>query len=87
MCLQSTVVGTTAVNETSVVAAPIAVDMTLEKFLRHLKLEVYLSAFKEDGYDEVEDVLNMTLQDIMDISGMKKGHAKRIFTHVSKMKS
>ena len=46
-----------------------------------------MSAFEDDGYDELEDVVSMTLDEITAIKGMKKGHAKRIFRHVDKTKS
>ena len=75
------------INQTYVLTTPMTVDMTLEKFLQQLDLQAYLSAFVEDGYDEVEDVVHMTLQDIKGIKGMKIGHAKRIFRHVTKLKS
>ena len=61
--------------------------MTLKTFLQQLNLDVYFSAFEADGYDELEDVTSMTLNEIMAIEGMKKGHAKRIFRHAEKIKS
>ena len=88
VCVQVKVAPTPAANQTSAAATPItAAGMTLENLLQQLKLEAYLTAFEEDGYDEVEDVVNMTLDEIMDIKDMKKGHAKRILRHTSKIKS
>ena len=66
---------------------PTAHSMTLKSFLHQLKLEGYLSAFEDDGYDKLEDLTDMTFDDIMDIKDMKKGHAKRIIKNVNKIKS
>ena len=38
-----------------------------------------------NSFDELDDVMHMTLEDIMDIKGMKKGHAKRISRAVAKL--
>jgi len=58
------------------VGASTATDVKV--FLTQLKLERYLDAFEDDGFDELDDVMHMTLEEISDIKGMKKGHAKRI---------
>ena len=44
-----------------------------------------MPAFENDGYDKMEDVVDMTFEDVMGIEGMKKGHAKRIIKHVNKI--
>ena len=66
---------------------PTTNKMTLKSFLQQLDLEGYLSAFEDDGYDKLEDVVHMTFDDIMTIKDMKRGHANRIIRHVNKFKS
>ena len=82
------VAASTAVSSSSVSPdTPTAHSTTLKSFVQQLNFEGYLSAFEGDGYDELEDLTDMTFDDIMDIKGMKKGHAKRIIKHVNKIKS
>ena len=76
------VVEATAASTSVSSATPTVDKMTLESFLLDLNPGGYLSAFKDDGYDELEDVVHMTLDDIMNIKDMKKGHAKRILRRV-----
>ena len=64
---------------------PTTDKMTLRSFLQFLDLGGYLPAFENDGYDKMEDVVDMTFEDVMGIEGMKKGHAKRIIKHVNKI--
>ena len=45
----------------------------------------YLDAFEDDGFEELDDVMHMTPEDIMDIKGMKKGHAGRISRALAKL--
>ena len=65
---------------------PTTDEMTLESFLLQLDLGGYLSAFEDDGYDKLEDVVEMANDEIIGIKGMKKGHAKRIIKAIAQMR-
>ena len=43
----------------------------------------YVPALTEAGYDLVEDLTAVTMEELMEDAGMKKPHARRITTHFS----
>ena len=47
-------------------------------WLKELRLERYAKAFVEAGYQDLSYIAEMSLDDAMEIEGMKKPHAKRI---------
>ena len=55
---------------------PVLTDMTA--WLKDLRLDRYAKAFIEAGYEDLTDIAEMSLDDAMEIEGMKKPHAKRI---------
>jgi hypothetical protein len=44
----------------------------------------YLPSLAAAGYDLVEDLEDMTAEELVGEAGLKKGHAKRIARHFSK---
>ena len=48
-------------------------------WLKELSLERYAKAFVEAGYEDLSYIAEMSLDDAMEIEGMKKPHAKRIY--------
>jgi len=43
----------------------------------------YVPALTEAGYDLIEDLAAVTMEELMEDAGMKKPHARRITTHFS----
>ena len=52
--------------------------MTAARFLEAIDLSQYSSAFADQGHDNLEDIWRLTLEETLEIDGMKPGHAKRI---------
>ena len=48
-------------------------------WLKELRMECYANAFVEAGYEDLSYIAEMSLDDVMEIEGMKKPHAKRIY--------
>ena len=56
-------------------------------WLAELELERYTNAFVEDGYDSLSYIAEMSLEDVLDIKGMKKAYARRIHKASSNLKT
>ena len=56
-------------------------------WLKELRLERYANAFVEAGYQDLSYIAEMSLDDAMEIEGMKKPHAKRIYKAACKLGS
>ena len=54
----------------------------VEKFLRDHNLENYYQNIVDEGYDTLDDLRNIELDDLLDI-GLKKGHAKRLLRKIN----
>jgi hypothetical protein len=59
------------------------VESALASLLQHLNLGQYKSAFAQEGYDELNDVQHMSVDELVADIEMKKGHAKRLLRHFS----
>jgi hypothetical protein len=59
------------------------VQPALAGVLKRLNLQQYAATFAEEGYDELGDVHYLTVKELMEGVGMKKGHAKRLARHFS----
>ena len=56
-------------------------------WLASLELQRYANAFVEEGYSSLSYIAEMTLEDVLEIKGMKKPHARRIHKASSKLKT
>lgn len=54
----------------------------VKKFLRDHNLENYYQSIVDEGYDTLDDLRNIELDDLLDI-GLKKGHAKRLLRKIN----
>ena len=57
---------------------------TVQGLLESLEISQYRDTFLEEGYSLLEDLEELSLEELMDELGMKKPHAKRILTHFAK---
>ena len=56
-------------------------------WLTELDLERYADAFVEEGYENLGYIAEMSLEDVLDIKGMKKAYARRIHKAASNLKT
>lgn len=59
---------------------------SLEEWLRLLRLEEYLPALLSQGYQTVDDVTQLTWEDLEDIGIVKLGHQKKIILAIKRVK-
>ncbi|KAB0796407.1 hypothetical protein PPYR_10468 [Photinus pyralis] len=59
---------------------------SLEEWLRLLRLEEYLPALLAQGYNTVDDVTQLTWEDLEDIGIVKLGHQKKIMLAIKRVK-
>ena len=52
-------------------------DNDVKKLLRDLDLVEYFQKFMDEGYDKLDDLLHIVLEDLIAI-GLKRGHARRV---------
>jgi len=52
-------------------------------FLTELRLESYYDTFIEEGYDDIDFLADIQLDDLLEI-GMKRGHAKRVIGKINR---
>ena len=69
------------------VGDPVCPPTDVTAWLKKLGLERYASAFAEAGYEDLGYIAEMSLDDAMEIEGMKKPHAKRICKAACKLDS
>jgi hypothetical protein len=58
----------------------------MEEWLRLLRLEEYGPALHHQGYQTVEDVTQLTWEDLEDIGIVKLGHQKKILLAIKRVK-
>ncbi|KAJ8898041.1 hypothetical protein PR048_003401 [Dryococelus australis] len=58
----------------------------MEEWLRLLRLEEYASALLQQGYHTVQDVTQLTWEDLEDIGIVKLGHQKKILLAIKRVK-
>jgi hypothetical protein len=58
----------------------------MEEWLRLLRLEEYGPALHQQGYQTVEDVTQLTWEDLEDIGIVKLGHQKKILLAIKRVK-
>ena len=56
-------------------------DNDVKKLLRDLDLVEYFQKFMDEGYDTLDRLANIVLEDLMDI-GLKKGHARQFLRKI-----
>lgn len=59
---------------------------SMEEWLRLLRLEEYGPALHQQGYQTVEDVTQLTWEDLEDIGIVKLGHQKKILLAIKRVK-
>ncbi|XP_025837705.1 uncharacterized protein LOC108737168 isoform X2 [Agrilus planipennis] len=59
---------------------------SLEEWLRLLRLEEYLPCLLDQGYNSVDDVTQLTWEDLEDIGIVKLGHQKKIMLAIKRVK-
>ncbi|XKL66974.1 hypothetical protein PGB90_010394 [Kerria lacca] len=59
---------------------------SLNEWLRLLRLEEYKPALASQGYETIDDVLQLTWEDLEDIGIVKLGHQKRILLAIKRVK-
>jgi hypothetical protein len=57
------------------------VEAALTALLASLNLSQYLHTFADEGYDELNDVAHLTVDQLIADIGMKQGHARRLARH------
>ena len=62
----------------STLGDPVLAATDVTAWLQALGLERYSKAFAEAGYEDLSYIAEMSLDDALEIEGMKKPHAKRI---------
>lgn len=58
----------------------------MDEWLRLLRLEEYGSALEAQGYSTIEDVTQLTWEDLEDIGIVKLGHQKRLLLAIKRVK-
>jgi hypothetical protein len=58
-------------------------DLLQQLHFTSAQIADYAPALTEAGYDLVEDLAAVTMEELMEDAGMKKPHARRITTHFS----
>lgn len=58
----------------------------MEEWLRLLRLEEYLPHLLAQGYQTVDDVTQLTWEDLEDIGIVKLGHQKKIILAIKRVK-
>ncbi len=58
----------------------------MNEWLRLLRLEEYKPALASQGYETIDDVLQLTWEDLEDIGIVKLGHQKRILLAIKRVK-
>lgn len=62
-------------------------DVLLRKWMKdELKLPQYLSTFKENGFENLEDVSCLQYSDLKEMGVNKLGHRRRIMAYIQKLK-
>lgn len=59
---------------------------SLDEWLRLLRLEEYGSALEAQGYSTIDDVTQLTWEDLEDIGIVKLGHQKRLLLAIKRVK-
>lgn len=59
---------------------------SMDEWLRLLRLEEYAAALGCQGYSTIEDVTQLTWEDLEDIGIVKLGHQKRIVLAIKRVK-
>ncbi|XP_050542931.1 uncharacterized protein LOC126906388 isoform X3 [Daktulosphaira vitifoliae] len=59
---------------------------SLNEWLKLLRLEEYASALKAQGYSSIDDVTQLTWEDLEDIGIVKLGHQKRLLLAIKRVK-
>ena len=59
---------------------------SLNEWLQLLRLEEYKPALASQGYETIEDVLQLTWEDLEDIGIVKLGHQKRLLLAIKRVK-
>ena len=59
---------------------------SLNEWLRLLRLDAYKPALASQGYETIDDVLQLTWEDLEDIGIVKLGHQKRILLAIKRVK-
>jgi hypothetical protein len=72
-----------AVGDVGANARQMEVKPALQELLVSLNLQQYASSFTEQGYDELNDVHGMGVEELAGDVGMKKGHARRLLKHLN----
>ena len=57
-------------------------DNDVMKLLRELKLEDYFQKFMDEGYDTLDRLENIVLEDLIKDIGLKKGHARQFLRKI-----
>ncbi|ERL89619.1 hypothetical protein D910_06984 [Dendroctonus ponderosae] len=65
---------------------PEFVPGSLEEWLRILRLDEYLPAFIEQGYQTIDDVTQLTWEDLEEFGIVKLGHQKKIMLAIKRIK-
>lgn len=58
----------------------------MDEWLRLLRLEEYGSALEAQGYSTIDDVTQLTWEDLEDIGIVKLGHQKRLLLAIKRVK-
>lgn len=58
----------------------------MDEWLRLLRLEEYGSALETQGYSTIDDVTQLTWEDLEDIGIVKLGHQKRLLLAIKRVK-
>lgn len=58
----------------------------MDEWLRLLRLEEYGSALEAQGYSSIDDVTQLTWEDLEDIGIVKLGHQKRLILAIKRVK-
>lgn len=58
----------------------------MDEWLRLLRLEEYGSALEAQGYSTIDDVTQLTWEDLEDIGIVKLGHQKRLVLAIKRVK-
>ncbi|XP_030758090.1 caskin-2-like isoform X2 [Sitophilus oryzae] len=59
---------------------------SLEEWLNLLRLDEYLSAFIEQGYQTIDDVAQLTWEDLEEFGIVKLGHQKKVMLAIKRIK-
>jgi hypothetical protein len=64
----------------------VSLQGSLEEWLQLLRLEEYLPAFLDQGYQTVDDVTQLTWEDLEEFGIVKLGHQKKIMLAIKRIK-